>query len=866
MLQVQSPLINSGKGKYSLLYILLILLATSCSLSEEQLRPVAEKNNSANGGVTLNLSFQNDNSIITRALTDAQEQKIDSLRVFVFDCPTYTSSTNPGDPMSDIFMFDQSFIQASPSITGLKVPLGSGGTSGASSDYRRFIVVANMPEKTSKHLTEYIRTKRSSASPTITARDLLANLIFETTYWEANKMSSPQSFPMYGQSNVEPFPISQSPASPSSISVKLVRALAKVQISVDVNSGTNDPALGGANYFELKEIYACNVSAFGNITPDTSMYAKQRDPNNFKITKPYMPKNNDIPPATTMPNFSVPPTPSPANNSYYRGGDGTSSLPAYTVTLNPAVGSSQQPIPSFNNTIYLPERDSIHSTNQTPTFLILKAKYYGTEYYYPVHFTFGSAVAGTAERYTSILRNHTYKFNIIGVRKEGFQDYDLAYAAGMNPVDNPDPLLIIGDASSDPSEKYLTEIKYNKNYYLAVSTTKLKVGFGMYNQEAAQIPVAPKIYVKTNYPGGWEAKSTSDFNMVKNSINGSYANIVSTTTAGNTDSIFVNTDAYGRANQVKEGTITIKAGELTQVIKIKREPASYTYMVNSAVDCDPQYGGSILLGQIKDIVSMDGVTRTGYTQTPVIIWGTSVAIPGSYPSSSNAEVWVRPVPGTYGPTLFALVNGTDSISFIVWHVPQAIRANPSTHTFNGYEFMDYYLGCAFNGSTPTNDAPYFQWGRMNAFGFSGVNYSSSNAAVTPDAAIKRPFTFYTSSAYPFNWSSTRDNNLWRDVEGEKGPYDPCPVGWRVPPAETDVLSPWHGFTGSSNGLDFSSAKGGIDGTTGTAITATPGYVWSASQMDSYKARAFKSGVGEAAVNRANAHVIRCVRDNIKRFQ
>jgi uncharacterized protein (TIGR02145 family) len=78
---------------------------------------------------------------------------------------------------------------------------------------------------------------------------------------------------------------------------------------------------------------------------------------------------------------------------------------------------------------------------------------------------------------------------------------------------------------------------------------------------------------------------------------------------------------------------------------------------------------------------------------------------------------------------------------------------------------------------------YFQWGRNVPFIYNtGDTYGGP---VYPDTPVEDYETkFITTSADPFDWLSSKDDNLW---SGENA-QGPCPDGWRVPTeAELTVL-------------------------------------------------------------------------------
>lgn len=118
---------------------------------------------------------------------------------------------------------------------------------------------------------------------------------------------------------------------------------------------------------------------------------------------------------------------------------------------------------------------------------------------------------------------------------------------------------------------------------------------------------------------------------------------------------------------------------------------------------------------------------------------------------------------------------------------------------------------------------HYQWGRKDPFPKAEFRgnltvptasiYDKANNAITYDAsmvtvgtatmeaAIKDPLRFYSNGSGRWDWNQTPDGTLWGDGT-TKSVYDPCPKGWRVPPAETwgdfntsNIEKPvWSGFS------------------------------------------------------------------------
>jgi hypothetical protein len=117
--------------------------------------------------------------------------------------------------------------------------------------------------------------------------------------------------------------------------------------------------------------------------------------------------------------------------------------------------------------------------------------------------------------------------------------------------------------------------------------------------------------------------------------------------------------------------------------------------------------------------------------------------------------------------------------------------------------------------------------------------------------------FYRSTTPPYDWIERQNNNLWTSIDGEKGPYDPCPFGWRVPPAGNDEASPFRDFKSGANNLQVPSA-GGISGETGLDIPAGA-LLWGASARGT-DAYLYNAAGAHQKAHRTDAYPIRCIRD------
>jgi hypothetical protein len=209
-------------------------------------------------------------------------------------------------------------------------------------------------------------------------------------------------------------------------------------------------------------------------------------------------------------------------------------------------------------------------------------------------------------------------------------------------------------------------------------------------------------------------------------------------------------------------------------------------------------------------------------------------------------------------------------SWTVWLTGSDVDfENPKNQRYyNGYTFMDRNLG----GGNGNGKLLYYQWGRKDPVAYHMAS-PYHPVAITPAPAnmdakemAKHLGTFFTATAaQSYDWMTAgQHNNLWSTIDGEKGLYDPCPFGWRVPPAENNAASPWDGYTYSTyaNYLPVENHGGfsGFNGADGKPSMTFECPVWGASArgIDAYLFDANPGAHRQA--HRSDAYPVRCIRD------
>ena len=201
--------------------------------------------------------------------------------------------------------------------------------------------------------------------------------------------------------------------------------------------------------------------------------------------------------------------------------------------------------------------------------VIVKGTYNGTEGYYPIAFRTrsGSGYSETPGSYTytplDIVRNHIYKVEITAVRAEGWPT--LAEAAKAQP----DNRLTCEITDTAPE---VTDIVADRDYILGVSSEVT----ADYNADAV-------ITIVTSWPGDG---SGTFYTVTPGAswITGVKGTPASTTVNGMTDgtnasgrkyTVTIGLQTNDKSTQDREGTITVRSGNLTRTVTIRQLGCDY---------------------------------------------------------------------------------------------------------------------------------------------------------------------------------------------------------------------------------------------------------------------------------------------------
>lgn len=705
--------------------LLLCLLAFSSCVDEDI---ISKAKSGEDVAVSLNLYLPNPTQVATRAITSAEEAKVEVLKILVFDSQgNYLPESSI--PSVQVTSSEQTPDENGGSHISKKISMRTTGESVS------IVVLANVVndgEPNDGTLTTIPAIQTSDTKSTYLKR--LAYTV--NSKWNAASKENYRRFPMWGEYS--------GAVTVAPIEVDLLRALARINVTFSESASSK---------FTMSSIQVNNSLNNGLIVPTSSLV-------NNNVTAPTLPDSPNM------------------NTSLVYNGD--------AVSNNTCV-----------NEIYIPEADkSTSSTSYDGVYLTISGQINGVDKMYRVYMTTTGKADGDA---FYILRNHTYKINVTSV------------GAGENDI----TVKI-----EEMSDVYMRS-PYEQNS-LTVSSNLFY--FNPNQKDAANLNI-------TTTWGEWTIvdENLDGFTLMADHINNTVS--IEPTNFNKLAAGYF----FVQSGQLKKKILVKIDPEETANCYIRSKSGSYPLNVSVK--------GNGRDGMIADGVQL--VSEEDLKLYPVkigIIWETSKGLVrledengGNDKTTINVAsdnfsgiVRYRVNMDNYpqgGNALIGAFNSSNECiwSWHIWIVPEFVDEIPKTEVWKeaanvSYTFIDRYLGALSNTQGNVNSLGLlYQWGRKDPFiGAEKIeentksrptyNYDPCGVGGNPyywkvggnnnndlSYSIKNPTTLtkkgLCEEGLPQSYWGTKSgmnmvgNNANETAvnEGNKTIYDPCPLGYRVPP-------------------------------------------------------------------------------------
>ena len=604
--------------------------------------------------------------------------------------------------------------------------------------------------------------------------------------WDVAK----RQLPMWGETQITPLKGKSVEGS-----VRLYRAVAKINVTVNKGEGIKDE--DGTDIFKLHSVrvyYARTSGLVGSLhapvanTPDETIGSPT-------IIEPSMPDGVGYMPR-------------------YKTGNETNGI--YFEADNDYI---------FENRIYIPEA---YQPGEQPTCLVVGGSYQGGEdTYYRIDFK----PENKGKDYYHALRNHVYNFDIKSVGRQG--------------TDTPDPALDHVVAGMDVTVTPWTMVYMRGiggQYTLEVEAS------GVILDASNESESNNSLWVKTTYNGGWEIEPNSqegNWYTVKK-VDGKVIIVPNINKGGQRRGSFVITSGNLRkvimVRQKGEGTancyVVSDNGDIQDlVVTVKGNGedgliADSKPLVDQKPYISPAYA-KVIWETAEGLVTLQGADNTGKTmvnEDGIVKY--QINLEPKDPESNIKD-------GEGGNALIGAFDESDELlwSWHLWVCPDmdtngdgivgADELEKHLQKWStGYQFLDRNLGALSNKPGLTSLGLLYQWGRKDPFigageitenakrmytwnleegGKLNFPWNSDAGVLSVEAARKAPTTLSTGALtsedndYPLLWGTDQGfkTNGERDA-GNKTIYDPCPVGYRVPPVGSVVFESEEGDKNSSN--------------------------------------------------------------------
>jgi len=572
--------------------------------------------------------------------------------------------------------------------------------------------------------------------------------------------------------------------------VTLYRAVSK--INVTVNKGQGVHADDGTDIFKLKSVrvyYARTSGLAGSLhAPVTN-----EEGGSPTIITPSMPADVGYMPR-------------------YKNNDGVTSN---GILFENTSGNDY----ALENQIYVPE---VEQPGEQPMCLVVGGYYLGSseETFYRVDFKAGNK----GDTYYDALRNHIYNFDITGVKRPGTDDHDPAL----------DHVVVGMD---------VTITEWTTEYMRGIGGQyTLEVQAGGYILDANNND-GNKLWVKTTYYNGWkieEGSQDGNWYTVTKAAEGDGVVITAqknesgqrhghfTITSGNLKKVItVRQRGRGTANcyivsddghnMLQDLVVNVKGngeegliadGERLDEQEYNIDPADVKIIWETAeglvtLEKNPDGTAIINNGIAKFRIDLSKQNSDIAVSNQKDLKGGN-ALVGAFDKKGKLlwswHLWVCPDLDTDGDGFIEVKedpNAQDEIG----------AGNHLQEWSTGYTFMDRNLGALSNKPGLASLGLLYQWGRkdpfigvgkieegakpMETFYLEGFQWSSKSTMSVEDARLA-PTTLcgnkLTGADYALLWGTGKgfSSDGERDA-GNKTIYDPCPVGYRVPPVGSVVF-------------------------------------------------------------------------------
>lgn len=632
---------------------------------------------------------------------------------------------------------------------------------------------------------ELISQINALAKDKITKTEVLKSLKYTfTSQW----VLTDRPLPMWGETDVTP--IKESTAIET---INLYRSISKINVVVNNGNGRTDE--NGIEVFKLKSVRVYYARTSG-LTGSLHAPVVNEEGGSNTIIHPSIPEGVDYFPRHDK---------EQENNLLFE---------------EKTEGGSY----AIENKIYVPESDQTNT--EEPMCLVVGGYYMGStqETYYRVDFKQGNK--GT-EFYNAI-RNHIYTFNINNVTRPG--------------TDEPDPALDHVVVGMDVSIKdWTTEwMRGIGGQY----TLEVEAG-GLFLESTNTR--GNELWVKSTHNNGWNISDQSGdwFTVVpktdksgviltanRENFGGQRRGSFVITSGNLSKVIMVRQKGKGTANCY---VVSDNGEHILQDLIVTVKGNGEDGLIadgHPLADQEPNLAPDdvkIIWQTAKGLVTLktDAQGKAIINENGIVQFQIDL-------TKKNADIAKSNYPNQQGGNALigAFKNGVIIWTWHLWVCPD-LDANKNgyvddnelsncTQTWNtgygyGYDFLDRYLGALTNKPGLTSLGLLYQWGRKDPFigaarisetlsgnrmdtdNLSGYGWKNSSSNMSIEESVKNPTTLIngtiTGADYSFLWGTDKGFTTVRDA-GNKTIYDPCPIGYRVPPVSSIVFT-----NGSSSSED-----------------------------------------------------------------